>query len=159
MKSLYRCILIVLLICLFGCSEQATFTDAEKETVKKEVSEQFGKVISAINEKDIASWSGHYSQDGFVSAVAGTDYYSKRDAWVNAITGFFATRESQRIEPVAVRIHATARDLALLTAESNSEMKMKDGGLMKVKHVYTMVWKKEPSGWKILHSHESWNAK
>jgi len=27
---------------------------------------------------------------------------------------------------------------------------------IKSKHVYTLIWKKEQGGWKIIHSHESW---
>ena len=64
-------------------------------------------------------------------------------------------RESQRIEPLDVRVTPLAPGLALMTSKENTQMRM-DGKDAKSKHVFTMIWKKEPTGWKILHSHESW---
>ncbi len=33
---------------------------------------------------------------------------------------------------------------------------MKNGESIKSKHVFSMIWKREQGGWKVLHSHESW---
>jgi ketosteroid isomerase-like protein len=55
-----------------------------------------------------------------------------------------------------VRVHVLAQDLALMTSEKQIQMKLKDGLTLGSKHVYTMIWKKEKTDWKILHSHESW---
>jgi len=43
-----------------------------------------------------------------------------------------------------------------MTSEEDSEMWLRGGGVVKSRHVFTMLWKKESDGWKILHSHESW---
>jgi ketosteroid isomerase-like protein len=67
-------------------------------------------------------------------------------------------RNRQRVEPVAVRVTALTPGLALLTSQEKSEMEMKDGSLHKSRHVFTMLWKKEAGGWKIVHSHESWDV-
>ena len=128
----------------------------EKETIKKEVKDQFNKLIYAINQNDAGAWSENYSKDDFLSAIVSTDYYATRNAWVDVITKYFSMRERQHAEPLDVRVTALTPNLALMTSEEKSEMWLKSGENLKSKHVFTMIWKKEQSGWKILHSHESW---
>ena len=128
----------------------------EKEAIEKEVKNQFNQLVSALNQLDSGAWSEYYSKGEFLSAIAGTDYYGSRSAWVALITNYFLLRASQQVEPVAVRVTALASDIALLTSEEKTEMGLKSGENIKSKHVFTMIWKKEQNGWKIIHSHESW---
>jgi ketosteroid isomerase-like protein len=143
------------LVLLLGCQQQQTLTEVEKETIK-EVKNQFNQLVSAINQKDADAWSKFYSQDKFLSAIAGADYYGTRSAWVDLVTKYFSMRERQQVQPLSVRVTALSPDLALLTSEEKSEMGSKDGKNIKAKHVFTMIWEKGKDGWKILHSHESW---
>jgi ketosteroid isomerase-like protein len=101
-------------------------------------------------------WSKFYSKDEFLSSIAGTDFYATRSAWVDTITNYFSMRERQHVEPLKVRVTALAPNMALMTSEEKAEMWLKTGNNIKSKHVFTMIWKKEIDGWKILHSHESW---
>ncbi|MFZ3048131.1 MAG: nuclear transport factor 2 family protein [Desulfatirhabdiaceae bacterium] len=157
MKSFYRYAFVVFLVLLFGCQQQQrTFTEVEKDAVKKEVKEQFNQLISAINKMDVGAWSQNYSKDEFLSAIAGTDYYATRAVWVDAITKNFSMRDHQKVELSDVQVTALEPNLALMTSVEQTEMGFKDGKNMKFKHVFTMIWKKEKDGWKILHSHESW---
>jgi len=157
MKSFFRCLIVIFLVFLFGCQkQQQTLTEAEKEAVKKEVKEQFNKLVSALNQKNAEEWSENYSKDEFLSAIVSTDYYATRSAWVDLIKNYFSQRERQKVESVEVRVTALTPDLALMTSEEKSEMWLTGGKDIKSKHVFTMIWKKEQGGWKILHSHESW---
>jgi ketosteroid isomerase-like protein len=158
MKSLYRITLVVFLVLLLGAcqQQQRTFTEVEKEAVKKEIKDQFNQLASAINQLNADAWSKFYSKDEFLSAIVSTDYYGARSAWVDVITKYFSMRERQHIEPLEVRVTALTPNMALMTSEEKSEMRLKDGKNIKSKHVFTMIWKKEQDGWKILHSHESW---
>jgi ketosteroid isomerase-like protein len=156
MKSLYGCVFVVFSVFLFGCQQQQRIlTDAEKKAVEKEVSDQFSQLASAVNQLNADAWSRHYSKDDFVSAIVGTDYYGTRSAWVDTITKYFSTRERQSIEPLQVRVTALAPGLALMTSEEKVAMSLKSGDHAEGKHVFTMIWKKEHGGWKIIHSHES----
>ncbi len=128
----------------------------EKTAIEDEIKDRFNHLVSALNRKDAGAWSGYYSREQFVSAIAGTDYYEARTAWVDSITNYFSMRESQHVNPVAVRVTALTSDMALMTSEEMSEMQMKNGDHIKSKHVFTMIWKKEQDRWNILHSHESW---
>jgi len=131
----------------------------EQEAIKKEVTEQFNQLVATINDVNADAWASFYSKDEFMSAVAGTDYYATRSAWVGQITDYFSERERQRVQPLEVRVTALTSDLALMTSEENSEMSMRGGSIFNSKHVFTMLWKREPDGWKILHSHESWTER
>ncbi len=135
--------------------EVNTMAELEKEAIEKEVKDQFIQLISDVNQLNVDAWSAHYSKDDFVSTFVGTDYYATRRAWVDSITRYFSMRERQNVEPLQVRVTALAPGLALMTSEEAAEMWLKSGDQIKHKHVFTMIWKKEPQGWKILHSHES----
>lgn len=158
MKLFYLIPLVVFSVLFLGAcqQQQRTFTEVEKEAVKKEVKDQFNQLVAALNQKDAGAWSEFYSQDDFLSAIAGTDYYAKRSVWVDLITNYFSMRERQHVEPLEVRVTPLTPNLALMTSEEKSEMGLKGGKTVKSKHVFTMIWKKEPNGWKIMHSHESW---
>ena len=132
------------------------FTEAEKDEVVRAVKEQFDQFVSAVKKIDTKSWASFYSDDSPVTAVAGVDFYGDKKTWVETVGEYFSQRKSQTIEPVAVKITPLAHDLALLVSEENTSMTQGDGAVVKGKHVYTMVWKNEKSGWKVLHSHESW---
>jgi len=131
-------------------------TAAEKKSVEDGVKERFERFVAAVNAMELAAWADFYSNAGFLSAIAGTEYCGSKKAWVEMIKGYFSVRESQNITPVAMRVVALAPDLALMTSEEQTSMRLKEGGENAAKHAFTMLWKKEPEGWKILHSHESW---
>jgi len=157
MKPSYLKIFIVFIVLFLGCrQQQQTFTEVEKEAIQSEVKDQFNQLVSALNQKDAGAWSEFYSTDEFLSTICGTDFYGMRSAWVDTITNYFSMRESQHVEPLEVRVTALTPALALMTSEEKSEMTLKNGATIKSKHVFTMLWKKEKDGWKILHSHESW---
>ncbi|MFH1195574.1 MAG: nuclear transport factor 2 family protein [bacterium] len=160
MKTILAYIFVAFLILVNGCQPQQeqkpAFTDTEKETIQKEVKDQFNQLVGALNKIDSAAWSELYSKEEFVSAIVGTDYYGERGEWVDLITNYFSTRETQKVEPIEVRVTALSPELALMTSEEKTEMVLKSGENIKSKHVFTMLWKKGKDGWKILHSHESW---
>ncbi|MFH1136751.1 MAG: nuclear transport factor 2 family protein [Pseudomonadota bacterium] len=133
-----------------------TITEMETKTLEQEVKDRFQQLVAALNRKDAAAWSDFFSRDGFLSAIAGVDYYAARGAWVEVITTYFSTRERQHVEPVEVRVAALTSGLALLTSGETSEMWLTSGEHVKCRHAFTMLWQKEDAGWMILHSHESW---
>lgn len=130
--------------------------EMEKEVIKKEVKDQFNQLISAIKNLDSLAWSEFYSKDEFLSTFVSTDFYATRSAFIDSIKYYFSTREYQYLEPLEVQVTALTPALALMTSQEKTEMRLKSGENIKSKHVFTMIWKKEQDGWKIMHSHESW---
>jgi ketosteroid isomerase-like protein len=155
-KGICKVAWLIVVLLMFVPTVVLAETKLDKEEIQKEVTDQFNQLLSAINQKDAPAWAKYYSKEDFLSAIAGTDYYGKRSAWVDLITKYFSLRERQQVQPLAIRVNALTPDLALLTSEERSEMWLKDGKNIKSKHVFSMIWKKGPEGWKILHSHESW---
>jgi len=126
------------------------------KVIEKEVAGRFDQMVSAINQRDVRAWSDFYSRDHFLSAIAGTDYYGERSAWIDAVSDYFAVRENQSLNLSVLNVKPLASDLALLTSEEKTKMRMTSGQDIAFRHVFSMIWKKETDGWKILHSHESW---
>lgn len=131
-------------------------SEAEKDEVVKAVKERFDQFVSAVKKIDTKSWASFYSDDSPVTAVAGVDFYGDKKTWVETVGEYFSQRKSQTFEPVAVKITPLTNGLALLVSEENTAMTQENGSVVKSKHVFTIVWKNEKSGWKVLHSHESW---
>ena len=131
-------------------------TEDEKKIVVEAVKNQFDQLVSSINQIDTKAWASFYSDDSPVTTIAGIDFFGDKKSWVETVGKYFSQRKSQIVEPMAVRITPLAHDLALLVSEENTSMTQGDGSVVKSKHVFTMVWKNEKSGWKVLHSHESW---
>ena len=134
----------------------SSLTEADRVGIETAVKTEFGRLVDAINRKDIAAWSGFYSTDRFASAIAGTEFHATRAAWVAAVTAYFEARAGQHVDVEEVRVTPLAPDLALMTSREKSEMRMKDGTQVRSRHVYTLLWHREAGGWKIVHSHESW---
>jgi ketosteroid isomerase-like protein len=131
-------------------------TEHEKSTVVKEVENQFKRLLGTLKSMDASAWSAFYSDQDFVSAVAGVDVFESKEAWVAVVSEHFANRKMQDVAPLRKRVTPLALDLALMVSDENSKMMLEDGGVIKSKHAFTMLWKKETAGWKIVHSHESW---
>ena len=130
--------------------------EANDEIIREQVRDAFHHLVWAINQVHAGAWAEQYSKDGFLSAIAGTEHFASRDEWVSAITDYFSARDSQRVTPEWVEITPLAPDIALLTSQEKAEMHLKSGPTCASLHVFTLIWKKEKDGWKIIHSHESW---
>jgi len=122
----------------------------------REIKNQFLSLVDALNRIDGDAWADYYSSDGFISAMVGTDYYQSRAKFISAIKEYFSMRETQKVTPVEIQVTVLQEDLALMISSEKSEMQMKDGVTIVSDHTFSMLWKKEDAGWKIIHSHESW---
>ena len=156
MKTLPCATFIILLILMFGCKPQHNTREMDQELINNEVKEQFSQLTSALSNLDTLAWSGFYSHDEFISAFVGTDFYGNRSEFVNIIESYFSGREYQHVEPIEVQVTALAQELALMTSREKTEMRLNSGEEIKSVHVFTMIWKKGPDGWNIIHSNESW---
>ncbi len=58
-------------------------------------------------------------------------------------------RKRQDVKIVNLRVTPVAPDLAHSTSEDKLEMLLSDDSPYNAKHVYTLIWKKESTGWKI----------
>ncbi len=139
-----------------GCMSEQKPAEPDKDLIKKEVKAEFDKLVTSLNALNADGWSDFYSKEGFISATAGIDHYKDRSEWVEDIKKYFATRGTQQVDVLDLEITPLSNDLALMTSKEKTLHIMQDSSEIKGEHVFSMLWKKEEGGWKILHSHESW---
>lgn len=165
MKFLVLIPFILIILTVVGCNQQEPkqevqkqeiFDDTQKEAVVAEVKDQFMAFVNVLNEKDASKWSNFYSDDNFISAIAGVAFFQTKQAWVGAITNYFSDRKSQKVTVVNLNINALSPDKAILTCEDNTEFILENDTKVNSKHFFTLLWHKEESGWRIILSHESW---
>ena len=157
MKPVYFLLFAFGMLLFAGCQDKPhQLTIVEKKEIQKEVQDKYDQMIKAINKLDARAWSEFMRKDGFISAFLGTEYYGTRKDYVEVITGFFSERDKQKVEPTAVQVTALSMEHALLTSEEVAEVRLNNGQMQKFKHVFTLLWKKEIDGWKIIHVHEAW---
>ena len=128
----------------------------DNDMIVQEVQDSFDELILAINERDVDAWSSLYSKEGFLSAIAGPDVYTNRETWVQTIGTYFNERTRQHVDVSDAHVVPLGQDLALLTSQERSEMQTGDEVPIVARHVFSLLWKKEADGWRIIHSHESW---
>ncbi|MCF7861907.1 nuclear transport factor 2 family protein [Candidatus Woesearchaeota archaeon] len=123
----------------------------------EEIEIQFEELIEALNAMDIEKWSSFYS-DNMLSAIAGTDFFDSKTNFVDAISKNFEARSNQNIESQTKSINTIDSNLALLTSQNKVKFTLKDNTTFDGKHIFSLIWKKEDDGWKIIVSHESWSS-
>ena len=84
-------------------------------------------------------------------------YFSSLNEWRDYVSNAFSLRESQDVDIVDINTTVLSSDLVLLTSITNWDVLFKSGEHIIYDRVLaTLLWKKEQSGWKIMHIHESW---
>ena len=157
MKSLYSLSVIIILSLLISCQKQETTApQPDNDVIQKELKDIYVRLFTSLNRMNTEEWSEFYSKEEFVSTLVSTDFYADREEFIDSISSYISMRESQELIPMDVKVTVLTTDLALITSQENTKITMKTGENINSKHVFTMIWKKEKDGWKIIHSHESW---
>lgn len=140
-----------------SCNQQSTeLTDEQKETMISEVENLYAEVVSDLSTLDMEKWSRPYSEDNFISVNSLTNYFSNYEEWKDSVTYWFSLRESQEVEIADVNTTVLSSDLVLLTSIGYWDLTTKSGmQINDSKTLVSLLWKKEPSGWKIIFLHES----
>ena len=87
----------------------------------------------------------------------GSVFDSKKE-YIDNVHNWFSSRENTEIQKAKVTITVLDKELVLLDQESVFKVNYKDGTSQQVQHATTMVFKKDPLGWKIIHGHESFTG-
>lgn len=152
--------IILFVACAFllgiSCSKESTeLTDEQKATIISEVENQMEGRLSAASQLDVDAYSEYLSKDGFISANSGSNFFATRSEFIDSTVYWYSLRESRKIVPVKKKLTVLTPNLVLGTRVHYSENLLKTGELRKTNAVITEIWKKEQSGWKIIHFHES----
>lgn len=150
--------LACVLLLVISCREQSTeLTDEQKAAIIAEVEDQYADAISNQSTFDIERCFQHWSEDEFISVTLQANYFSTLSEFIDSVTYWFSLRENQEVHVVDMNTKVLSSDLVLLTSIENWDILFKSGADIKdIRLLMSRLWKKEPSGWKIIYLHESW---
>jgi hypothetical protein len=118
-------------------------SEAEKETIQKQLRDQFNQLVSAISRKD-------------GRAFERTNYFASGSTCVDTIRSYFSWRDSKRLGRLTVQVTPLAPDKALLRTQEKSEMRMDEKASAKGMRRLVVTWRKEHNGWKIVDAYDVW---
>ena len=152
----YYFIIVLLMSVLFSdCTNQChELTDQRKSQIEKQILDEWKNISAAIENSDSDEYATFISPNLILMCSEGSVYYSKI-AYIDNVRNWFSTRENTEIQQEKVTLTVLEEDIVLLDQKSVFKVIYKDGSIQRVHHAVTFVFKREPSGWMIIHGHES----
>jgi len=157
MKKIVWVISAIILIMIASCQQKpSVLTDAQKETIEKEVQAQYEAFNKALNTMDINLLRQLYSENDFLVAVFDGKKIKTYEAVIDSVNSWFSGRVEQGIDKSDVQIDVLSDNLAIVTSFIEGHMTLKSGERWESKnHAFSLLFNRETSGWKIIYYHES----
>jgi len=130
-------------------------TDAQKAEIEKTLTEAYKEIVAGLNNMDIGLILKYISEDFQERVESGTMSIGTTKEWMAGyLNGRYSRMSRQNYVQDILKIHILSPDIAYV---------VQAGGISYIvggKHggaglIMTHIWKKEQSGWKIIHIHES----
>ena len=160
MKTLYgsHCILIMLMLVVFGCSNNQTeLTDSEKENIKAEVMDVFSNVTEEVNNHDYEKMMQYCWNDPNYIYVANGTLVKSWDSNYESASDIHSDPENQSftVDYDEIIIKVLKRDAVLLVGNGSFHNINTDEGIKSVSLVVTFLMEKINNEWLITIGHES----
>jgi hypothetical protein len=134
-----------------------TVTAAQKAEIEKTLSDATKEMSATINQLSTAGMTKYLSADfqehiwsgGFSPSASG------KDAYLKSMVDTFSQRTSQKFDMDSLKVFVLAADSAYFVMTGGVTVTLKSGRHGGWGWAGTFIWWKEPSGWKIIHFHES----
>ncbi len=155
MKNYYFIIVLFVSTLFSGCTNQChELTDQRKSQIEKQILEKWKNISTAIENLDSEEYATFISPNLIMISSEGSVFSSKTE-YIDNVQNWFATRKNTEIQKAKVTLTVLEEDLVLLDQKSDFIVEYKDDNVQEVHHAVTFMFKKEPSGWKVIHGHES----
>jgi uncharacterized protein (TIGR02246 family) len=155
MRNHFFIIVLMLSVLLSACTNQCTeLTEQGKSKIEKQILDEWEKIMATIKDSDSEAYATFISPDLILMSSQGSVYYTKT-TYIDNVRNWFSTRENTEIEQKKIIVTPLDEDIALLDQESDFVVTYLDGSIQGVHHAVSFVFKKEPTGWRIIHGHES----
>jgi uncharacterized protein (TIGR02246 family) len=140
-----------------GCTNQCPeLTEQRKSRIEKQILTEWEKIGTAIENSDSEAYAIFISPDLILMSSGGSVFYSKT-GYIDSVRSWFSTRKNTEIQQEKVTVTLIEEDIVLLDQESVFQVNYKDGNTQRVHHAVSLVFKKEPLAWMIIHGHESFS--
>lgn len=149
---------ISLALLALSCSNvtEPELTDQAKESIAKEIQNQYAELVTNLKELDVGIWSQYWNSDDFLGASSGVYYFSDFTTFKDSVAYYFSLRERQEVKPYRVDIAILGPDLALLRSGTIWNISLNNGAVIKADALASLLWQKEDEEWKIIYLHENW---
>ena len=149
-------IFYLILFLFIGCQKtNPPLTETQKAEIERQVMEQWDKLDACVEKSDAEGFMNFFSTNEFLGMYSGGTVFQKRNEYADTVKVWFGLRESNQIEGKKVSVNVLGNNLALLNQTSVFQANFKNKTIMKVNHAASFLFRKEDSGWKIIHGHES----
>jgi uncharacterized protein (TIGR02246 family) len=125
--------------------------------IEKQVQKVFEGYKTAVFEKDVEAFLGHYTEDIHIFDMWGKWSYKGIQAWREMVTGWFGSLGDERVvvDFDDVQINCTD-DIAVAHAYVTFKALSSDGKeLRSMNNRLTLALKRTNNGWKVFHEHSS----
>ena len=157
MKKYLVLIILVVSMYFFGCRNQCPpLTISQQKAIEKEILQIIDKIYISIEKLEVDGYAIYLSSDeflGFHTCWLKAPILTK-EALVDSTKVWFNGRKKQEISNVKIKISVFSENIVLVDRLANWKISFTDDRVGDFLHNASFIFKKESSGWKIVHLDE-----
>lgn len=157
MKKPFLVFGIVVMTVFSTCDNKCPpLTTSQKAEIEKQILGIIDKIYASIAKLEVEGYAVYLSSDEFLGfhgcgvelpIMTKTELVDRTRAW-------FSERTKQEISNVEVKVSVLSADYVLVDRTANWKISFTDGQTYNFIHAASFIFKKESSGWKIIHLDE-----